>query len=171
MEITKNNVDAMGDIIEMISPWTKKGEEYQTIAILAVLAGSFLLRSFPFNLNDFRAGEALNMHSEMEQAKEKELEVILRSSLELLGIHIDFISIITNNQTIYERINYLEVVNRFQGPALQIMKNSNLTYEQMAHSCAMATTFFIKKGNVDLGYKTAFYYLVVGSRTCPPDFN
>lgn len=171
MEITKNNVDAMGDIIEMITPWTKKEEQNQTIAILAILAGSFLLRSFPFNLIDFRAGEVLNMHSENEQAKEKELEVIMRSSLELFGIHVDYMGLITNNQTIDEQINFLEVVNRFQGPALQIMKNRNLTYEQMAHSCAMATTYFIKNGNIDLGYKTAFYYFMIGSRTCPPDFN
>jgi hypothetical protein len=53
------------------------------------------------------------------------------------------------------------------------MKKYNLTYEQLAQSAAIATSYYIvqrEKSTIEEGFKTAFYYYYVGSRTCPPDF-
>jgi hypothetical protein len=45
MQITKNHIEAMNDLLKMVEPWTEKGQDdinsTEPISILAMLAGSF----------------------------------------------------------------------------------------------------------------------------------
>ena len=170
MEITKSQIEAMGDLLKMVE--LRDIDSTETISILAILAGSFLFRSFDFKLENVNPGSTINVHSEAEQSKEKELIVITQSSLELIGVETD-LNILLNNQYIEQKTNFIDIISKIQEPALQIMKKYNLTYEQMAQSLAIATSYFIQqteKSTIEEGLKTAIYYYFVGSRTCPPDF-
>jgi hypothetical protein len=176
MGITKSQIEATNDLLKMVEPWIEKGssdiDSTETISLLAILAGSFLLRSFEFKLDNVNPGSKINIHSEVEQSKEKELIVITQSSLELIGLETD-LNILLNNQYIEQRTNFIDVISKVQEPALQIMKKYNITYEQMAQSAAIATSYFIqqrKKNTIEEGLKTAIYYYFVGSRTYPPEF-
>jgi hypothetical protein len=177
MQITKNHIEAMNDLLKMVKPLIEKGQEdinsNEPISILAILAGSFLFRSFEIKLDNLNPGSVINIHSELEQSKEKELIIITQSSLELIDVDIDLNLLILNNQNIEQKINFIDIISKVQEPALQIMKNHNLTYVQLAQSAAIATSYYIQqseKYNIEEGFKTAIYYYFVGSRTCPPDF-
>jgi hypothetical protein len=177
MEITKNHIEAMKDLLNMVEPWIEKGQDdinsTEPISILAMLAGSFLFRSFEFKLDSLNPGAVINVHSEWEQSKEKELIVITQSSLKLIDFETDLSTLILNNQYIGQKTNFIDIISKVQEPALQIMKKYNLTYGQMAQSTAIATSYYIqqgKKNTIEEGFKTAIYYYFVGSRTCPPDF-
>jgi hypothetical protein len=109
----------------------------------------------------------------LEQSKEKELIVITQSSLELIDVETELNTLILNNQYIEQKTNFIDIISKVQEPALQIMKKYNLTYDQMAQSAAIATSYYIQqreKNTIEEGFKTAIYYYFVGSRTCPPDF-
>ena len=177
MQITKNHIEAMNDLLKMVEPWIEKGQDdinsTEPISILAMLAGSFLFRSFEFKLDNLNPGSVINIHSELEQSKEKELIVITQSSLELIDVETELNSLILNNQYIEQKTNFINIISKVQEPALQIMKKYNLTYDQMAQSAAIATSYYIQqreKNTIEEGFKTAIYYYFVGSRTCPPDF-
>ena len=177
MQITKNHIEAMNDLLKMVKPWIEKGQDdinsTEPISILAILAGSFLFRSFEFKLDNLNPGSVINIHSELEQSKEKELIVITKSSLELIDVDIDLNTLILNNQYIEQKTNFIDIISKVQEPALQIMKKHNLTYVQLAQSAAIATSYYIQqkeKNIIEEGFKTAIYYYFVGSRTCPPDF-
>ena len=177
MQITKNHIEAMNDLLKMVKPWIEKGQDdinsTEPISILAILAGSFLFRSFEFKLDNLNPGSVINIHSELEQSKEKELIVITQSSLELIDVDIDLNTLILNNQYIEQKTNFIDIISKVQEPALQIMKKHNLTYVQLAQSAAIATSYYIQhreKNIIEEGFKTAIYYYFVGSRTCPPDF-
>jgi len=177
MQITKNHIEAMNDLLKMVEPWIEKGQDdinsTEPISILAMLAGSFLFRSFEFKLDNLNPGSVINIHSELEQSKEKELIVITQSSLELIDVETDLNTLILNNQNIEQKTNFIDIISKVQEPALQIMKKYNLTYDQMAQSAAIATSYYIQqreKNTIEEGFKTAIYYYFVGSRTCPPDF-
>ncbi len=177
MQITKNHIEAMNDLLKMVEPWIEKGPDdinsTEPISILAILAGSFLFRSFEFKLDNLNPGSVINIHSEWEQSKEKELIVITQSSLELIDVETDLNTLILNNQYIEQKTNFIDIISKVQEPALQIMKKYNLTYDQMAQSAAIATSYYIQqreKNTIEEGFKTAIYYYFVGSRTCPPDF-
>jgi hypothetical protein len=177
MQITKSHIEAMNDLLKMMEPLIEKGpsdiNSTEPISILAILAGSFLFRSFEFKLNNVKPGSTINIHSEVEQSKEKELIVITQSSLELVGFETDVNTLISDNQSIEQKTNFIDTISKVQEPALLIMKKHNLTYEQMAQSSAIATSFFIQqreKNAIEEGLKTAIYYYFVGSRTYPPNF-
>jgi hypothetical protein len=177
MQITKSHIDAMSELLEIVEPWIEKRPDdrnsAEPISILAMLAGSFLFRSFEFKLDNLNPGSRINIHSEFEQSKEKELIVITQSSLKLVSVDTDLTTLLLNNQYIDQITNFIDIISKVQEPALQIMKKYNLTYEQLAQSAAIATSYYIQqreKGTIEEGFKTAFYYYYVGSRTCPPDF-
>ena len=92
--------------------------------------------------------------------------------MDLIGIKTD-INKIPNELKKQGKSNFLDVISKVQGPALQIMKKYNLSNEQMAQSAAIATSFFIQKSKeitIEEGLETAIYYYFEGSRTYPPDF-
>jgi hypothetical protein len=177
MQITKSHIDAMSELLKIVEPWIEKTPDdrnsAEPISILAMLAGSFLFRSFEFKLDNLNPGSRINIHSEFEQSKEKELIVITQSSLKLVSVETDLTTLLLNNQYIDQITNFIDIISKVQEPALKIMKKYNLTYEQLAQSAAIATSYYIKqreKSTIEEGFKTAFYYYYVGSRTCPPDF-
>jgi hypothetical protein len=177
MQITKSHIDAMSELLKIVEPWIEKTPDdrnsAEPISILAMLAGSFLFRSFEFKLDNLNPGSRINIHSEFEQSKEKELIVITQSSLKLVSVDTDLTTLLLNNQYIDQITNFIDIISKVQEPALKIMKKYNLTYEQLAQSAAIATSYYIvqrEKSTIEEGFKTAFYYYYVGSRTCPPDF-
>lgn len=177
MPITKSHIDAMSELLKIVEPWIEKRPDERNsaepISILAMLAGSFLFRSFEFKLDSLNPGSRINIHSEFQQSKEKELIVITQSSLKLYSAETDLTTLVLNNQYIDQITNFIDIISKVQEPALQIMKKYNLTYEQLAQSAAIATSYYIlqrENSTIEEGFKTAFYYYYVGSRTCPPGF-
>ena len=180
MQITKSHIEVMSELLKIVEPWIEKGPDdrnsAEPISMLAMLAGSFLFRSFEFKLDNLSPGSLVNIHSEFEQSKERELIVITQSSLELFGLKIDLNTLLLNNQyiDIDQKHNFIDIISKVQEPALMIMKNYNLTCEQLAQAAAIAATFYIvqgEKSNIEERFKMAFYYYHIGSRTCPPDFD
>ena len=176
MGITKNHIDASHDILNIMESWMENEQSEidstEAISIIASLAGSFLFRSFGLKLDNVKPGTIINIHSEEEKTKENQLIILTHSSLELLGIKTN-INKTPNEYIKHAKSNFLDVINKVQGPAVQIMKKYNLSYEQMAQSAVIATAFFIQKRKeitIDDGLETAIYYYYVGSRTYPPDF-
>ena len=179
MQITKSHIDAMNELLKIVEPWIEKRTDdrnsAEPISILAMLAGSFLFRSFEFKLGNLNPGSVINIHSELEQSKEKELIVITQSSLELFGLEIDLSTLLLNNLSINmdQKPNFIDSISKVQEPAFRIMKRYNLSYEQLAQAAAIAATYYIvqgEKSNIEERFKIAFYFYHIGSRTCPPDF-
>lgn len=177
MKITKNHIEAMKELLKMLENWIKErpsqSDSNEPISILALLAGSFLFRSFDHELGNLAPGTIINTHSEEQQSKEKDLIVITQSSLELIGIVTDIKALLNNHQNIEQQLNFIDTISKFQEPTLQIMKKYNLTFEQTAHSAAMATSYYIQqrdKNKIEDALKIAIYHYFTGSRTYPPDF-
>jgi hypothetical protein len=177
MKITKNQIDAMADILKMIMPFIEKrtsdSDSIEPISALAILSGSFLFRSFEFQLDNSNPGEIINRHTEAEQSKEKELIILTHSSLELTGIITD-LNMLPPHKIEHRKNYFIDIIGKIQEPAFQIMKKHSLNYEQLAQSAVIATSYFIRQReriSVEDGLKTAIYYYFVGSRTYPPDFS
>jgi hypothetical protein len=175
MEITKNQNEAVDDIVEMVVQVIGKGsrevDTTEAISSTARLAGSFMFRSFGFQLNDAKPGTVIL--SEQANTKGVELVNITDAVLENLGIRIDKnkLPVAKQNQAV---TNFAEVIGKIQVPALEIMKTRELSYEQMAQSAAIATAFIIQQsGNIipEEGFGIAVYHYIEGSKTYPPDFH
>lgn len=71
------------------------------------------------------------------------------------------------------KIEFLDAINLVQNQALEIMDKYKLSYEQLAHSTAIATAFIIQQSpNIpaETGFGKAIYHYIEGSKTYPPDF-
>jgi len=174
MEITKNQNDAVNDIVEMvvnvIGNGSREIDTTEAISSTARLAGSFLFRSFDFKVNDAKPGTI--MLSEEANTKGPQLFNITHAVLQNFGIQIDNSKMSNGNQK-QPKSNFVDVIGRVQIPALEIMKKNNLSYEQMAQSAAIATAFIIQQSNnisPEEGFATAIYHYIEGSKTNPPDF-
>ena len=174
MNISKEQNEAVNDIVELIA--LKLGNEKRelniadAISTCARLAGSLLFRSFNFQIKDAKPGSV--MLSESANIKGPDLVNITYTVLQNFGITID-------NQKMNSgsgeetRINYLDAINLVQNQALEIMNKYNLSYEQLAHSTAIATAFIIQQSpNIpaETGFGKAIYHYIEGSKTFPPDF-
>lgn len=175
MGITENQNKAVNDIVEMIVNIVGKGsreiDTTEAISSTARLAGSFLFRSFEFEINDAKPGTV--MLSEEANTKGPQLVNITQAVLQNFGIQIDNSKMSNGNQKQAES-NLLDVLGEIQNPALEIMKANELTYEQMAQSSAIATAFIIQQSNnitPEEGFGTAIYHYIEGTKTYPPEFS
>ncbi|VXB97701.1 conserved hypothetical protein [Flavobacterium sp. 9AF] len=175
MEISKNQNDAVNDIVEMVVNVIGKGsreiDTTEAISSTARLAGSFLFRSFDFKINDAKPGTV--MLSEEANMKGPQLVNITHAVLNNFGIQIDNNKMSNGNQK-HAESNFVNVISKVQGPALDIMKKRELNYEQMAQSSAIATAFIIQQsGNItpEEGFGIAIYHYIEGTKTNPPEFN
>jgi hypothetical protein len=175
MEITKNQNDAVNDIVEMvvnvIGNGSREIDTTEAISSTARLAGSFLFRSFDFKINDAKPGTV--MLSEEANTKGPQLVNITHAVLNNFGIQIDNSKMSNGNQK-HADSNFVDVIGRIQSPALDIMKKNDLSYEQMAQSSAIATAFIIQQSSnitPEEGFGIAIYHYIEGSKTNPPDFD
>jgi hypothetical protein len=174
MGITENQNKAVNEIVEMIVDVIGKGsreiDTTEAISGTARLAGSFLFRSFGFEINEAKPGTA--MLSEEANTKGPQLVNITHAVLQNFGIQIDNNKMSNGNQKQAES-NFIEVIDKIQNPALEIMNNNKLSYEQMAQSSAIATAFIIQQSNnisPEEGFGTAIYHYIEGTKTNPPEF-
>ena len=175
MEITNNQNKAVNDIVEMVVSVIGNGsreiDTTEAISSTARLTGSFLFRSFGFEIKDAKPGAV--MLSEEANTKGPQLVNITQGVLQNFGIQIDNSKMSSGNQKQAES-NFVDVINKVQNPALEIMKKNDLSYEQMAQSGAIATAFIIQQsGNItpEEGFGTAIYHYIEGTKTFPPEFS
>ena len=174
MEITNNQNKAVDDIVEMVVSVVGNGsreiDTTEAISSTARLAGSFLFRSFDFKVNDAKPGTV--MLSEEANTKGPQLVNITHAVLNNMGVQIDNSKMSNGNQQ-HADSNFVDVIEKIQGPALEIMKKNDLNFEQMAQSSAIATAFIIQQSsNIDpeQGFGTAIYHYIEGTKTFPPEF-
>lgn len=174
MEITPNQNNAVNEIIEMVVSVIGNGsreiDTTEEISSTARLAGSFLFRSFDFKIEDAKPGTA--MLSEDANVKGPQLVNITFAVLQNYGIQIDN-SKMPNGNPKQAESNFVEVIDKIQNPAFKIMKDNELSYEQMAQSAAIATGFIIQQSSnitPEEGFGTAIYHFIEGSKTFPPEF-
>ena len=175
MDITQNQNKAVDDIVEMVVSVIGNGsreiDTTEAISSTARLAGSFLFRSFGFKTNDAKPGTV--MLSEEANIKGPQLVNITYAVLQNFGIHIDNNKMSNGNQK-QAVSDFVDVISKMQCPALEIMKNYALSYEQMAQSAAIATAFIIQQSSnmaPEEGFGTAIYHYIEGSKTYPPEFD
>lgn len=174
MEITKNQNNAVNDIVEMVVAVIGKGsreiDTTEAISSTARLAGSFLFRSFGFKIDNPKPGTV--MLSEEANNKGPQLVNITHAVLQNYGIKIDNNKMSSENNK-HAANNFIDVIGKVQVPALEIMKKNDLSFEQMAQSAAIATAFIIQQSNnitPEEGFGTAIYHYIEGSKTYPPEF-
>jgi hypothetical protein len=173
MEITKNQNEAVNDIVEMVVSVIGNGSREiditEAISSTARLAGSFLFRSFGFKINDVKPGTV--MLSDEANMKGPQLVNITHAVLNNFGIQIDNNKMSGGSQK-HAESNFLDIISKVQVPALAIMKKRELSFEQMAQSAAIATAFIIQQSSnitPEEGFKIAIYHYIEGSKTNPPD--
>ena len=176
MEITENLNKAVNEIVEMIVNVIGQGSREihttEAISSTARLAGSYLFRSFGFEINDAKPGTA--MLFEEANTKGPQLVNMTQAVLQNFGIQIDNNKMSNRNKKQAES-NFIKVIDKIQKPALEIMNNNNnkLSYEKMAQSSAIATAFIIQQSNnisPEEGFGTAIYHYIEGTKTHPPEF-
>lgn len=174
MEITDNQNKAVDNIVEMIVSVIGNGsreiDTTEAISSTARLAGSFLFRSFEFKVNDAKPGTV--MLSEEANTKGPQLVNITHAVLNNMGVQIDNNKMSNSNQQQADS-NFVDVIEKIQSPALEIMKKNDLNFEQMAQSAAIATAFIIQQSSniaPEQGFGTAIYHYIEGTKTFPPEF-
>jgi len=174
MNISLDQNKAVNDIVELIA--LKLGNEKRELNIVdaistcARLAGSLLFRSFDFQIKDAKPGSV--MLSENANRKGPELVNITYTVLQNFGITIDNKKM--NSSSGEEtKINFLDAIDLVQFEAIEIMNKYKLSYEQLAHSAAIATAFIIQQSpNIpaETVFGKAIYHYIEGSKTYPPNF-
>ena len=174
MQITEQQHKASQKIVELISAKIGKNRAVHpatAISSCARLSGSFLFRSFNFQLANVSPGNAVLS----DEANEKGHVLInfIGGMLNNLGVNINGEEL--EEQPVEEsNLSFLDTLNLLQDKAAEIMIENKLDYEQIAYSCAVATAFIIKECQNDLavqsGFNTAIYSFIEGSKTYPPEF-
>jgi hypothetical protein len=174
MQITEEQSKAAGLIVELIANTIGNNREIHpgtAIAAAARLAGSFMFRSFNLKLNNVSPGTAVL--SQEANEKGPTLINVLGGTLNNFGVNPDP-GKMNSASTVESNLSFLETLERLQDQAQIIMSQNNLSQEQMAYSCAMATAFIIKECRNDLppesGFHTAVYGFIEGSKTYPPEY-
>lgn len=172
MQITASQRKATDEIVSLIAAELGENRAIHpatAITSCARLAGSMLLRSFDFPAKDLSPGNVVL--SEKANEKGPDLINILGFVLSNLGINIDNEKAGSSSPA-ESNLGFIDTLKLLQNKAVNIMNQNQLTFEQMAHSCAIATAFLVKECAQDLpaeqGFYTAVYSFIEGSKTWPP---
>ena len=160
----------IGEIVDLIA--VKIGNENREInprdAILCSgnLIGMFMFLSFNFNYKKIEPGNVL-LSQEANEVGPKVINHLL-NLLKKHNINIDN----TDNSNIYKSsLTYIEILERLQKDAMEIMKKYYLDYDQAILICISAAAFIIEnlssEIDVNEGYGIAIYGIVEGSKTVP----
>lgn len=172
MNISERINNAVGELVDLIA--NKVGSDRAihpetAIASAARLSGSFLLRSFNFDLDKFEIGNVLLS----EEANEKGpiLINILGNMLQNYGIIIDSDKLGKNNGD-KPNLSFLESMSLIQQDAINIIESYDLNFEEAAHAAAMATAFIVRECSRNIscetGFNTAIFGFIEGTKTIPP---
>lgn len=162
--------DAMVDvIIELLR--TDRGVHAETaIAGAARIGGTFLFRSFGYNLKDAQPGspvfsDAANEHGPL-------LMRTLETQMRALGI--ETLELTRDGEVPDEHRPHLSVIETqtlLEAPLRRISNEHRLSSEQAAHACALAAARLVKMCaqvlEPRIGFTLAVYGLVEGSKTMP----
>jgi len=172
MEISESQNKVAGLVVDLISSHlgAEQGVHPETaIASSSRLAGSILLRSFDFRLEEYETGDVLL--SEEANEKGPELVNILGSMLANFNVALDK-SEIGIEKGEEPKLSYIESMDIFQNEVLSILESNKLNYEDGAHAIAMATAFIVKECSrnikAEVGFNAAAYGFIEGSKTIPP---
>lgn len=172
MEISKIQQKAAEQLISIIANGVGQNKVVNlptAISTAARLSGSFLLRSFEFNLEDIKPGTALLSNEANEQSPG--LINVIGGVLTSFGIEIDHEKM--NSAVLQEpQLEFLPSLEATQKGAHKIKDSYKLNNKEMAISCAIASAFFIEQAkddfSIESGLNTAIYGLIEGSKTMPP---
>ena len=177
MNISSEQDNATGQIIEHFVTrfGTNRTLHPETvIATLARLSGSFLLRSFNFNLDALERGAIIL--SEEANEKGQELLGILSASLASRGVTLDVEKFGGESSLRGEepKVSFDESTALLQNDVLRIAQENKLGFEEIAQAAILATAFVIaecaKNIGAETGFNVAAYALIEGSKTVPPPF-
>lgn len=174
MEISANQKKAAQEIVELIALGVGDNRSVHpgtAITSCSRLAGSFMFRSFTFQVDQLKPGSAVL--SDEANKKGPILVNVLQWMLHNFSVELDSKKL--NEKPAESNHGFIETLNLLQDKARLILNANNLSFEQMAYACSMATAFLIKEYQIDLapetGFGTAVYGFIEGSKTCPPPFS
>ncbi|MBL7833342.1 MAG: hypothetical protein JNK18_05285 [Cyclobacteriaceae bacterium] len=174
MEISANQRKAAQEIVELIALSLGDNRSIHpgtAITSCARLAGSFMFRSFNFQVDQLKPGSAVL--SDEANKKGPMLVNVFQWMLHNFGVELDSEKL--NEKPAESHHGFIETLNLLQDKARLIMNANNLNFELMAYACSMATGFLVKECRMDLpaevGFGTAIYGFIEGSKTFPPPFS
>lgn len=175
LNITPEQNNATGEFIDLVAAKVGNNRAIHpetAIAASARLAGSFLLRSFNFKLDDLVPGTVLLS----DEANEKGLMLVntLTAFLSASNLSMDEAKL-GGQQDQQGQEPHLDILNSLtllQTDAIKIAEANGLTMEQAAQSAALATAFIVKECapqiGVETGFNVAVFCFIEGSKTVPP---
>ena len=148
----------------------EKGVHAETaISTAARMAGTFLLRSFEFPIDNLEPGSAV--FSDEANDKGPLLINLLGSVLQQIGICIDVNEVNPGSTKNMPHLTVLEAQSLAEEPLTAIKEKYKLTYEEAAQAAAVAAASFIEQCasilNPNVGFSIAAYGFVEGSKTVP----
>ena len=149
----------------------EKGVHSETaIASAARLAGTFLLRSFKFPMQDMKPGSAVLSEAANEHGPV--LIQALGAGLDALKVKLDHSKLSGTVSAEHQpRISVNETQTRMEAQFRKVSAELGLTPEQSAHACALAAARLIHMATAVLdphiGFGVAAYGFVEGSKTAP----
>jgi hypothetical protein len=173
MNITDSQNQAISLIIELIADALGNNREAHAATVVSTagrLTGSFLLRSFDFDLTDVKPGTVM-LSNEANEMGPKIVDLV-GAVIEAFGVTIDREKM-NSIKPEKSQLNFLEALEKVQDAAIAIMQIEGLSYEQMTECCAIATAFLVKDSKDVLipesGFTTAILGIIEGSKTAPPN--
>lgn len=169
-DINKKIDSCIGEIVDLIAVkiGNQKRETNPRDAILCSgnLVGMFMFLSFDFKYQELEPGSILLSN----EANELGPKVISRLLYELNNYNIKIDK--TDDSNIYNSsLTYLEILERTQKDAMEIMKKYNFDYNQAMIICISATAFIIKNASPNVDVNEAFgiatYGIIQGSKSVP----
>lgn len=177
MKVSDEQNNAAGQMVELLATRIGKNRAIHpetVIAVAARLSGSFLLRSFNFDLERLERGAIVLSTEANEQTPE--LLGILSSALTSRGIALDTQKLGGDKSLRGEepKLSFDEAIASLQDDVHAIAQANKLDFAQAAQAATLATAFIIAECSRTIGAETALnvavYGLIEGSKTVPPPF-